>query len=150
MFDVSFWELMIVAIIALVVVGPEKLPGLMRTVGLWVGKARTAMSSLREEVEREVNAQGLRDTERALRGEVERTIHDTGKPLRQVGEDLDNAGREAADAVNSTRAAKSPGKPGDAAAPSRSERQPEPAKVSAEASATDTPPAAKKTTDKRS
>jgi sec-independent protein translocase protein TatB len=144
MFDVSFWELMIIGVIALVVVGPERLPGLMRTVGLWVGKARAAMSSLREEVEREVNAQGLRDTERALRGDIERTIHDAGRPLRDAGEDLEKTGRAAADAVNSTRAADSSRPPPPSADPVSASAEPASAH-----SDTETAPAAK-TTDKRS
>lgn len=147
MFDVSFWELMIIGIIALVVVGPERLPGLMRTVGLWVGKARAAMSSLRDEVEREVNAQGLRDTERALRSDLERTIHDTGKPLRDAGQDLEKTGREAADAVNSTRAAASPGKR-DTAASAGSGPEPRQTGPEREPASTEATPAAK-TTDKR-
>lgn len=73
MFDVSFWELLIIGVIALVVVGPERLPGLMRTVGLWVGKARASFQSIRDEVEREVHAEGLRDTKRALEKEARET-----------------------------------------------------------------------------
>jgi sec-independent protein translocase protein TatB len=145
MFDVSFWELMIIGVIALVVVGPERLPGLMRTVGLWVGKARAAMSSLREEVEREVNAQGLRDTERALRGDIERTIHDAGRPLRDAGEDLEKTGRAAADAVNSTRAAADSSRP----PPASTEPASAPAEPASAHSGTEATPAAK-TTDKRS
>lgn len=75
MFDVSFWELLVIGVIALIVVGPERLPGLMRTLGLWVGRARATFYSVRDEIEREANAQGLRDTQRALR--------DTERDLRE-------------------------------------------------------------------
>lgn len=80
MFDVSFWELLIIGVVALVVVGPERLPGLMRTVGLWVGKARASFQSIRSEVEREVHAEGLRDTKRAL----ERQARDTEREVRDA------------------------------------------------------------------
>ncbi|MEX0431396.1 Sec-independent protein translocase protein TatB [Spiribacter insolitus] len=66
MLDVSFWELLIIGAIALVVVGPERLPRLMRTIGLWAGRARASFQSIRDEVEREVNAEGLRETRRAV------------------------------------------------------------------------------------
>lgn len=71
MFDIGFWELFLTGLIALIVFGPERLPGLARTVGLWVGRARAAFYSVREEMEREINAEGLRETQRALRREFE-------------------------------------------------------------------------------
>jgi sec-independent protein translocase protein TatB len=40
MFDIGFWEMAFIGVIALVVIGPERLPGVARTAGLWVGKAR--------------------------------------------------------------------------------------------------------------
>ena len=70
MFDIGFAEFIVLCVIALLVVGPERLPRLMRTVGLWVGRARAAYSSLRDEVEREMNAEGLRETQRALQQSV--------------------------------------------------------------------------------
>ncbi|MDN5849067.1 MAG: Sec-independent protein translocase protein TatB [Nitrococcus sp.] len=71
MFDVGFWELFVIGLIALIVFGPERLPGLARTLGFWIGRARAAFYSLREEMEREVNADGLRATQRALQREIE-------------------------------------------------------------------------------
>ena len=73
MFYVSFWELLIIGAIALVVVGPERLPRLMRTLGLWVGRARASFQSVRDEVEREVNAEGLRETRAALNRQAKET-----------------------------------------------------------------------------
>ncbi|MCO6442310.1 MAG: twin-arginine translocase subunit TatB [Nitrococcus mobilis] len=77
MFDVGFWELFVIGVIALVVLGPERLPGLARTAGLWVGRARAAFYSVREEVEREINAEGLRETQRALQREMEQSTRQT-------------------------------------------------------------------------
>ncbi len=53
MFDIGFWELLVVAVIALIVVGPDRLPGLVRTVGRWMGRARHYAGMLRDEFERE-------------------------------------------------------------------------------------------------
>ena len=54
MFDVGFWEIAIVAAVALVVVGPERLPPLARTVGLWIGKARRMVADVKADIDREV------------------------------------------------------------------------------------------------
>ena len=62
MFDVGFWELLLIAIVALLVVGPERLPGMARTVGLWVGRLRRYLYSVRADFEREIDAEELRQT----------------------------------------------------------------------------------------
>ena len=56
MFDIGFFELMVIGVIALLVLGPERLPHAVRMTGAWIGKFRRAATSVREELEREVNA----------------------------------------------------------------------------------------------
>jgi sec-independent protein translocase protein TatB len=58
--DVSFWELTVIGVVALLVVGPERLPELARTVGAWIGKARRMAYSVRSEIERELELDELR------------------------------------------------------------------------------------------
>lgn len=53
MFDIGFWELAIISIVALLVMGPEKLPGLLRDVSKWVRTIRRFVSQTRNEIERE-------------------------------------------------------------------------------------------------
>ncbi|CAK0763903.1 Sec-independent protein translocase protein TatB [Gammaproteobacteria bacterium] len=60
MFEVGFWELVMVGVVALLVVGPERLPGLARSAGLWMGKARYFISSVKAEINREIKAEELR------------------------------------------------------------------------------------------
>lgn len=60
MFEVGFWELVMVGVVALLVVGPERLPGLARTAGLWIGKARYFLSSVKAEINREIKADELK------------------------------------------------------------------------------------------
>jgi sec-independent protein translocase protein TatB len=61
MFDVGFSELVLMAIVALVVLGPEKLPHAARVAGAWVGRIRRTVSNVQAEIEREVSAQELRE-----------------------------------------------------------------------------------------
>ena len=60
MFDIGFWELLLICIVALLIVGPEKLPGLVREVSRWVRKIRRSIIEARYELEREFDfeAQG--------------------------------------------------------------------------------------------
>ncbi len=55
MFDIGFGELVVVAVVALLVVGPERLPRLARDAGRWLHRARQMAASIRNEFEREVN-----------------------------------------------------------------------------------------------
>ncbi|MEN8133089.1 MAG: Sec-independent protein translocase protein TatB [Pseudomonadota bacterium] len=60
MFDFGFWELILVMVVALLVVGPERLPGLARQAGLWAGKAKRFVNSVRSDIEREIRADDLK------------------------------------------------------------------------------------------
>jgi sec-independent protein translocase protein TatB len=59
MFDFAFSELVVICVVALVVLGPTRLPGLVRKVGRWVGKARAMARDFREQLENEVNLDEL-------------------------------------------------------------------------------------------
>jgi sec-independent protein translocase protein TatB len=59
-FDIGATELLLVAIIGLVVVGPERLPRLARTVGLWVKKLRGQVSSIQRDINRELELEDLK------------------------------------------------------------------------------------------
>jgi len=64
MFDVGFWEILFILVLALVIIGPERLPGAARQVGLFVGKARRYVEGVRSEVESELDI-----------GEFKRMLH---------------------------------------------------------------------------
>lgn len=61
MFDFGFWELAIVMVVALLVVGPKRLPALAGQVGRWVGKAKRMIASVRSDIESEIKAAELKD-----------------------------------------------------------------------------------------
>ena len=75
MFDVGFSELVLCFLVALIVLGPEKLPPIARSLGRWTGQARSYLRHLSNELERETHAaelkKTLQDTERALREETQ-------------------------------------------------------------------------------
>ncbi len=60
MFDNGFSELLLVGIVALVVLGPDRLPGAVRTAGLWIGRIKRSFSAIKAEVEREIGADEIR------------------------------------------------------------------------------------------
>lgn len=76
MFEGSFWELALIFVLALVVFGPERLPRLARTVGLWVGRARAVVRNLSAQIEHELEVEELRKAA----GEVHDTLRDPVKP----------------------------------------------------------------------
>lgn len=118
MFDIGFSELLVIAIVALVVLGPERLPKAARFAGLWVRRARNQWDSVKQELERELQAE---DIKRQMQ-EVRQSMQDTESELRASGEaarrqmqDVDAQGRSLADEVNSIRSATATDEPADAA-----------------------------------
>ena len=61
MFDVGFQEITLIGLIALIVVGPERLPRMARTLGLWMGKIRYYVGQVKSDIDREVRAQELKE-----------------------------------------------------------------------------------------
>ncbi len=60
MFEVGFSELLLVGLVALLVLGPERLPTAARMAGLWVGRLKRSFNSIKAEVEREIGADEIR------------------------------------------------------------------------------------------
>ena len=60
MFGISFSELLLVGLVALLVLGPERLPGAARTAGLWIGRLKRSFNAIKQEVEREIGADDIR------------------------------------------------------------------------------------------
>jgi sec-independent protein translocase protein TatB len=64
MFDIGFSEILVIFILALIVLGPEKLPRVVREVGRWVGRARAMARQFQEQLEEEVDVDRNRMTRR--------------------------------------------------------------------------------------
>jgi len=128
-FDVGFWEILLIGVVGLLVIGPEKLPEVARNVGKWVGKTRRYVANVRRDFESELNSSDLRELLgeqeaqiRELRGMVDQTKREFGESVETLGadieKDIDEVKSElketttvASDAVT---AANTPDKPTDA------------------------------------
>jgi sec-independent protein translocase protein TatB len=82
MFDIGFLELVLILVVALMVIGPDKLPGLARTTGMWAGKAKAMMRNIKAEVDRELASEDLK---KSLAGDEE--IHDLFADINQIAEE---------------------------------------------------------------
>lgn len=67
MFEISFPELVLIAIVGLLVIGPERLPEALRTLGLWLGRMRRSFLSVKSEIEKEI---GMDEVRRQLHNEA--------------------------------------------------------------------------------
>lgn len=95
MFQGSFWELSFIFLLALVVFGPERLPGLARGVGLWVGRARAMLRRFNEQLERELAAEEMRRAAASVREAVsDGDVTSQGEDTTQQGRDTTQRGAD--------------------------------------------------------
>ena len=118
MFDVGFWELAIIAVIALLVIGPERLPKAARTAGLWVGKARRMVTDVKADIDREIRegdlaelkkaGEELKKTQSAVESAGAQIIEDSELgELKKTGEELKAAKGEFESVKEELKTAKS-------------------------------------------
>jgi len=89
MFNIGSFEVLLIFIIALLVLGPERLPGAVRTAGLWIGRFRRSFYKVKNEIERELNADEIR---RQLHNEtVMAEIEDAKSNIEGMADDTKNS-----------------------------------------------------------
>ncbi|HNE26229.1 MAG TPA: Sec-independent protein translocase protein TatB [Pseudomonadales bacterium] len=85
MFDIGFSELVLTALVALIVFGPERLPQAARTAGLWIGRFKRVLADTRREVERELGADDIR---RQLHNEaIMKSLQESPQAIERVLKD---------------------------------------------------------------
>ena len=84
MFDIGFWEISLIAIVALLVFGPEKLPGVSRTAGVWIGRARRLVTTVKQDIDREFHLQEMRDTIKQSDQNVHQFLEETKTGLNEL------------------------------------------------------------------
>ncbi len=104
MFDIGFTELLLCLVVALVVIGPEQLPGTVRTVALWIGRLKRSLAETRTEIERQIGADDIR---RQLHNEeILRNIEETRLQIEaSIREHTERAEQESAAAEQARSAA---------------------------------------------
>ena len=83
MFDIGFLELLVIALITLVVMGPERLPETIRTISLWLGRLKQLLAKTRQDIENEV---GMDDIRHQLHNE--QVLKDLGESKDQLEQSL--------------------------------------------------------------
>lgn len=93
MLDIGFMELLLIAVIALVVLGPERLPEVVRTTAFWVGKLRRSFQNAKDELERELNVDEIKRQihNDAVMQELEKTKASIDEAMNQTMETIDSA-----------------------------------------------------------
>lgn len=93
MFDIGFSELLVIAIVALIVIGPQRLPKVARTLGHLLGRMQRYVNDVKADISREMELEELKkiqssmeDTARSMRDSVERGLSETGSELNKVAQ----------------------------------------------------------------
>lgn len=111
MFDIAFSELVVLAVVALVVIGPERLPTVARTVGALLGRLNRYVSDVKSDVEREMRLEEMKKLraeveaqasgiEQQVVRELEETRTAAAAPLAEVGKTLEQVAGEAGRAMD--------------------------------------------------
>ena len=94
MFDVGFWELALIALVALIVIGPERLPKVARTAGLWLGRGRRFIANVKADIDREIKAEELKEIlEKQTRqaNPVHEILEETRQDLHEIKQDAEKS-----------------------------------------------------------
>lgn len=95
MFEAGFLEMLLIGVVALLVVGPERLPGIARKTGEWVGKIRRFITNSKQDLERELRTEEMRnmlimqeEQIRDLRDSIKQGVDDTTKDINKEINDI--------------------------------------------------------------
>ncbi len=101
MFDIAFSELLVIAVVALVVIGPEKLPKVARTVGTMMGRLQRYVTAVKADVEREMRADELRKVQAEIQQGVSAVTSAVAQEVTQGAQQIQAPVGEAVQAVES-------------------------------------------------
>lgn len=89
MFDIAFTELMVVGVIALLVIGPERLPKVARTAGQWLGRLNRYVSQVKQDIDRDIKLDELRKMQQEMKDSAQRYEIMAGDVKREVEETVE-------------------------------------------------------------
>ena len=84
MFDIGFSELMLIGIVALVVIGPERLPKVARTAGQWLGKLNRYVSQVKQDIDRDIKLDELRKMQQEMKDTAQKYEIMAGDTKREL------------------------------------------------------------------
>ncbi|WP_048306390.1 Sec-independent protein translocase protein TatB [Halomonas sp. PR-M31] len=108
MFDIGFLELLIIGVVGLLVLGPERLPKAARTAGLWVGKIKRTVSNMQREINSQLEAEELRQKLEEHQKKLDSSFDKTRKDVESFieGSESSDANKTSARSASDTRAPK--------------------------------------------
>ena len=83
MFDIGFFELCVIGVVALLVLGPERLPRAARTAGMWVGRAKRMIAQVKRDIDDELRQEELKEFR-----EAKEALSQTKESLNSFKNDL--------------------------------------------------------------
>ncbi|MCE8022637.1 MULTISPECIES: Sec-independent protein translocase protein TatB [Halomonadaceae] len=86
MFDIGFLELLILGIVGLLVLGPERLPKAARTAGLWVGKIKRTVSSMQREINSQLEAEELRQKLKEQQSKLDESLNKAKRDVESIAQ----------------------------------------------------------------
>ncbi|OED35422.1 twin arginine-targeting protein translocase TatB [Chromatiales bacterium (ex Bugula neritina AB1)] len=95
MFDVGFQEIVLIGVISLIVIGPEKLPSVARSVGLWVGKMQRFVAGVKTDIQSELKTDELRN----LLSSQEDQIRELKEMVNETRSDLERTAKSASESL---------------------------------------------------
>lgn len=103
MFGIGFSELLLISVVALIVIGPERLPKVARTVGAWVGRLNRYAAQIKADIDREMHLDELRNVQQSMKDSVQKyeiMAEETAQQVKQESGELKKTVQEAVDEIS--------------------------------------------------
>lgn len=104
MFDSGFLEMLVIGVIALMVVGPERLPGLASKAGKMVGKMKAFVANTREDIEKEIRAEEMQNMLSKQKDEISELRDMMQNSGKEIASEVDDASNMLGDSINEAEA----------------------------------------------
>ncbi len=105
MFDIGFWEICLVGLVSLLVIGPEKLPKAARLAGFWVGKTRSVVANVKTEIKQELQAEEMRQIleEQVKMEEMHSLIEESSEVVNEISSSITSSANQTTESTNDTK-----------------------------------------------
>jgi len=91
LFDIAFSEILVIAVVALLVIGPEKLPKVARTLGMLTGRLQRYVSTVKADIDRELRMEDMRKMEQETRNSIMATQSDISAEIHKTESEVSTA-----------------------------------------------------------